>query len=133
MLVIDSSVVLAWLLPDEHSSEAESTLRRMREEAALAPTLLAAEVGNVLLAASRRGRISGDFCDEAFAKFEQYPIDLVPMQRDHVREALALGSRYALTVYDALYLRLAAEHRAMLCSYGTRLRAAAASHGVTCN
>ncbi|HUY40848.1 MAG TPA: type II toxin-antitoxin system VapC family toxin [Candidatus Dormibacteraeota bacterium] len=129
---MDSSVVLAWLLPDEHSHDAESILTRMRDESAAAPALLRVEVGSALLAASRRGRISDDSLSEAFVKFEAYPIDIVPIETEHVREAMTLGTRYALTVYDALYLRLAAAHQAVLCSYDAALLAAASRHGVAC-
>jgi len=56
--VLDTSVTMAWLFEDEASRKTESLLDRLSTEEALVPTLWTYEVGNVLLMAERRKRIT---------------------------------------------------------------------------
>ena len=59
--VLDCSVTMAWVFPDE-ASEATGRLRdSLTGDRAFVPSLWLVEVGSVLLAATRRGRTGG--CD----------------------------------------------------------------------
>ena len=55
-LVIDASVVVAWLFDDEHEPRADRVLERLEEDGALVPQLWHLETRNSLLTAERRGR-----------------------------------------------------------------------------
>ena len=55
--VLDSSVALAWVLPDEGNSYADELLERLIADGAVVPPIWPLEIGNVLLVALRRGRI----------------------------------------------------------------------------
>ena len=57
-LVIDCSVAVAWCIDDEASPETDALLERVRDEGGLVPGLWHLELGNVLLQAERRGRLS---------------------------------------------------------------------------
>lgn len=130
MLVLDSSIVIAWLLPDERDDAADAIFARFEDEVAVAPTLLRCEVANALLIANRRQRITELGRAEALAKFEEYTIrfeDIGPIQ---LRESVDLGVRYGLTVYDAAYLQCASAYRATLCTFDVVLLRAARGHGV---
>ena len=56
--VVDASVVGSWLLPDEHHPEAVTSLDRLKDDEAFAPSLLWFEMRNLLLANERRQRIT---------------------------------------------------------------------------
>lgn len=50
--VLDSSVALAWLLPDENNEAADALADRLENEAAVVPAIWRLEVDNALLGAS---------------------------------------------------------------------------------
>jgi len=56
--VLDASVALAWCFEDEASVEAIEVLERLKEGTAVVPALWFLEVGNALLNAERRGRLT---------------------------------------------------------------------------
>ena len=57
-LVVDASVVMAWLFDDEEEPRADSVLELLEEDGALAPHLWHLETRNTLLVAERRSRVS---------------------------------------------------------------------------
>jgi len=57
--VLDSSVALAWLLPDEDTEALDALADRLEQEPAHVPATWPLEVGNALLMAQRRARIKG--------------------------------------------------------------------------
>ena len=61
-LVIDASVVVAWLFDDENEPRADRVLDQLVEEGALVPQLWHLETRNSLLTAERRGRLSMSGC-----------------------------------------------------------------------
>jgi predicted nucleic acid-binding protein len=123
--VIDASVVLAWLLPDERSALAESLVARAVRERARAPSLLLLEVGNALVQAQRRTRFDPALRDELLDAFTALPIALEPIGADSLLRASALANRHRLSVYDACYLELAAARRLPLASFDGPLLEAA--------
>ena len=57
-LVLDSSVALAWALPDESNSTLDPLLDRLITENMMVPPIWPLEMGDVLLVAVRRGRLT---------------------------------------------------------------------------
>ena len=126
MLVIDSSVVLGALLPDEAGDDLGALLERYDE--VLAPWLLWAEVRNILVTAERRGRLAAGFAEDILEALDDLGIAL-----DHTARSAAvlrLARRHGLSVYDALYLELALHQEADLATRDDALRRAAAAEGV---
>ena len=60
--VPDASVALAWCFADEANDYADQALDRLGGAAALVPSIWPLEVGNALLGAERRGRLSWSCC-----------------------------------------------------------------------
>ena len=58
--VLDCSVALAWVMPDEADEQVDILLDRLLDDSAVVPELWSLEVGNVLLVARRRNRITDD-------------------------------------------------------------------------
>jgi len=58
MFVLDCSVTMAWAFDDEDVPRAAGMRDRLGEDLAVVPAIWALEVGNALLVAERRQRIS---------------------------------------------------------------------------
>jgi predicted nucleic acid-binding protein len=131
-LVVDCSVVLGWLLPDERSPVTARLLDRVTDEGALVPALWPTELANALLVAERRGRITGEQRSAALDEVADLPIaiDERTAALAFSRQASSLAEAHGLTVYDATYLELARRERLPLASLDRALRSAAGRVGV---
>ena len=129
--VLDCSVTMAWVFPDE-ATEATGRLRdSLIENRAFVPSLWPVEVGGVLLSATRRGRLRADEWPEVSAGLNALPVEIDPVSTSRVwGPALALGNQYNLSIYDAVYLELALRLRLPLATLDRALAAAALSAGV---
>ena len=102
--VLDASVVLAWLLPDERSEFAQRLIARAVHERPRAPSLLLLEVGNALLQAERRTRLRRASRLELMDAFTALPIALEPVAAETILRASELAASHSLTLYDACLL-----------------------------
>lgn len=120
-LVVDASVAAQWVLGQEGSARA-AALRD--EDRLIAPSLVAAEVGNAIWKAVRRGDVTRD---DALVAIESalLPLDdLVPNEELRVR-ALAMAIDLDHPVYDCLYLALAEREQCTLVTADRKLGAVA--------
>ena len=130
--VVDASVILAWLLPDERSAEAQSVIERLAlGHQAQAPALLPYEVGNALLQAERRTRLRRATRLELLDAFTALPIALEPIAAETMLRAAELAAGHALSIYDACYLELAISRGCALATFDQALAEAARAAGVT--
>lgn len=130
-LVLDCSIVAAWLLPGQKNDAIDRILTRVAEEGALVPGVWRIEVLNMLLMAERRRRIAGSDRARALAIVGQLPIDVDLETSDRAwAETASLAARFRLTAYDAAYLELAHRAGLPLATLDDDLRAAAAKLGV---
>jgi predicted nucleic acid-binding protein len=130
--VVDSSVTLALVLPDERSSRADALLRARRQLTLIAPPLWIYETANALAVAVRRRRMPEAALPEACDLLEALAIEIdgrVDRTLWRTLQAVALAS--GLSAYDASYLELA-ERRApaRLATLDDRLARAAAGRGI---
>ena len=127
-LVVDASVVMAWLFDDEDDPRADGALDRLIEEGALVPQLWHMETRNSLLTAERRGRLSVSGAAERLDALKGLPIrtDVDP----DFQSAFDLARAHELSIYDALYLELAKRESAELATLDGALGKAAAAEGV---
>ena len=129
--VLDCSVTLAWLFPDE-ATEATDRLRdSLVEGRAFAPALWPIEVANVLLVATRRGRVDPDEWEQIYTNLEALPIEIDPLSTSRVwGTALQLANAHRLSIDDAMYLELALRMRLPLATLDRALGEAAQSEGL---
>lgn len=130
-VVIDTSLAVTWCFEDEASAETDALFEQVRDGGAMVPALWHLEVGNVLLQAERRGRITtGDVATR---------LDLIAnlsITTDHEmagrawREILILARTEGLTTYDATYLELALRQGLPLLTRDNALARAARRLGV---
>jgi predicted nucleic acid-binding protein len=120
-LVVDASVAAKWVL-DEDGSERANALRT--EGGLIAPSLVAAEIGNALWKAVRRGLA---LRADALVAMEAalLPFDaLVANEELHIR-ALELAIDLSHPIYDCFYLALAEREGAPIVSADAKLLGAA--------
>ena len=131
-LVIDSSIVLAWVYADETTAPVTAVLEALIAGGAWVPGIWPLEVANVLEMGVRRGRNSSEFRDSTLADLALLPIRIDPDTSANAWGAtLKLAERHKLTVYDAAYLELALRRSHSLATLDGELRAAAAVENVT--
>lgn len=130
--VLDSSLALAFVFEDEATRGTDEILESLGEgRVATIPPLWRWEVGNALLTAERRGRITRLDSHRYLVALQTLPIEI----DDHaLREAwsacLLLARTHQLSAYDAAYLELATRRGVDLGSLDAALRRAAAAEGV---
>lgn len=125
-LVLDCSVTLAWLLPDEDPKPVQAVLDRIVASRAWVPGLWRLEVANSLQSALRRKRIDAAFRDASLADLALLNIQVDPDTASFAwGETLRLADAHGLTPYDAAYLELARRLSLPLASQDKSLRLAA--------
>ncbi|MXY69584.1 MAG: type II toxin-antitoxin system VapC family toxin [Acidobacteriia bacterium] len=129
--VLDSSVTMAWIFPDEASVSTDLLRESLVEDSAFVPALWPVETGNVLLMATRRGRIAKDDWQQIRENLKALPINIDPVSTDRVWGAvLDLADTHRISAYDAMYLELALRLRLPLATLDRELAAAARASGV---
>ena len=127
-LVVDASVVIAWLFDDEEEPRADSVLEFLEEDGALVPHLWHLETRNTLLIAERRGRLSRRGVKERMDALRGLPIRTD--EEPDLQSAFDLARAHELSFYDALYLELAKRESAGLATLDRALGRAAVAEGV---
>lgn len=107
-----------------------AVLQRLSEKRALVPVLWFYEVGNGLLMAYRRKRISADQIDGFLTRLKLLPIDAASEPPSEILDLPIFARSHGLTNYDAAYLHLAKKSNLPLATTDSALRSAAASAGV---
>jgi predicted nucleic acid-binding protein len=126
-LVIDASVALALVLPDEQSDWAADVASLVARTGARAPMLWEYEVVSGLRNAERRQRISAEDVDDALTLLSRLPIRL---EQPSAQSLLRLSRDHALTAYDAAYLAVAVRHGLPVATRDHALATAAQAEGV---
>ena len=124
--VIDTSVVMSWCFKDETNRYADGILDLLEEATALVPSIWPLEVGNVLLVAERRKRLSEADSMRFITLLSELPIivEQEPPER-MIHEILTLAREHKLSSYDASYLDLAMRKGLSIATIDKNLVAAA--------
>ena len=129
--VLDCSVTMAWVFSGEASAATDRLRESLIENSAFVPALWPIETGNVLLMATRRGRIARSDCRRIRLALQALPINIDPVTTDRAwTVAIELAEANAISVYDAMYLELALRLRLPLATLDRALAAAAEASGV---
>lgn len=133
--VIDSSLALAWALPDETSKEAERFLSRISMRNILwIPALWWYEIANALLMAQRRKRLTEAERIRLTELYRKLPIRTDTMLGpDAMWRFHTFAVEYNLSAYDAAYLELAQRRGLGLATADRPLRLAAQRAGIKVN
>jgi predicted nucleic acid-binding protein len=129
--VLDCSVAISWLMPDEASANSIDTLELVAEKGAIVPSIWSLEVANVLLVAQRNKRITLEQRHSAIYTLGDLPITIDTLTSNHAfLETMELAERYNLTLYDASYLELAVRMNIPIATFDKQLNYAAKQRGV---
>lgn len=112
MIVIDCSVLIAGLLPDEVEERTRKVLEDLQHGTIMAavPSLFYQEVSNALLMAYRRKRISRGVLSQYLDVIAILPVTIdtaAATQSSTMKTVCELAEEHGLTTYDASYLELA--------------------------
>lgn len=129
--VLDASIALAWCFSDEATPLTTALLKKIESEKAYVPQLWTLEMGNILVTAERKKRIS-------FAKIVEFLsiLEELDIQVDHetslrgFHEIMSLAHSEKLTTYDAAYLELAMRLGLPIATKDSALKEAAKRLGV---
>ena len=131
--VLDASVGMAWCFEDEASDYADTVLEQLVSRAALVPAIWPLEVGNVLVGAERRRRISEAESVRFLELLRQLPIEVENAEMGRMfGTILTLAREETLSTYAAAYLDLAMRVGLPLATQDSALQQAAAARGVQC-
>lgn len=125
--VIDASLGLAWVLPNQATPATDALLQELKQGVVLVvPGLWFQEMANALLVLERRKKLTGEERQEALATLRKLYIvadtEGAALALDRISE---LAQAHGLSVYDATYLELALRERLPLGTRDTALHQAA--------
>lgn len=130
--VLDSSVALAWVLPDEADPALDHLCNRLTQDVAVVPPVWPLEIGNVLLVAVNRGRLMARDVSHLITELRTLPLEIDAVSTERAfEETLALARKYNLTTYDASYLELARRRDIPLATLDIKLRKACVAAKIT--
>ena len=106
--VLDTSVVMAWCFKDERNAYTEAVRDSLETTEAVVPAIWPLEVGNVLLVAERKSRLSHADSVRFVTLINALPIKVEQEPSSRMFEdIMALARDQHLSTYDACYLDLA--------------------------
>jgi predicted nucleic acid-binding protein len=130
-IVLDSAIVLAWVLRERDADAAMEILDQVFASGGVVPSLWRYEVGNGILSAVRQRRVKAGQIEKVVANLAEIPVEVDRRGEDLAwTRILALAQRHALTAYDAAYLELATRRGLMMATLDRALAKAAASEGI---
>lgn len=134
MLVLDCSILMAWVAPDEASDYTEKVRDAMTRHnvPVIVPPLFYLEVVNVLEVMQRRKRMDEQQVNRAVQLLGRLPVtvDSEGMLLSTVLAVRELMKKYALTAYDAAYLELGLRRKLRLSTLDKALQKAAEAEKV---
>ncbi|MDZ7587027.1 MAG: type II toxin-antitoxin system VapC family toxin [Patescibacteria group bacterium] len=121
--VVDASIILAWLLPDEREVRVNRLFAayRQKKNHIYAPKLLVYELINGLKSAILRKRIDWLKAKRAIDVFLQMKFELID-QSGEEKTILQMANKLNLSVYDASYVVLAKKLKVKLLSLDKKLQ-----------
>ena len=124
--VVDASVMVKWLVNEDHSEKAAGLLDV--SSTLVAPALVFAEAANALWAMRRRGDITASDLADAVDALQAVPVSLpVPMQQ-LTPAAARLAVDLDHPVYDCFYLALAVQTQYPVVTADSRFHDKVRSH-----
>jgi len=126
--VVDASVAVCWLMPDERDPIATAAFARVAADPVIVPTMFWFELCNVLVMNERRGRLDPARSAQALRLIKSLPIATdADLNQD---ELMQLARAHRITVYDASYLELARRDGVTLATLDKALAKAARAEAV---
>ena len=129
--IIDASVVLKWVLPDEIYQENADKLKHnflSGEIQLFAPSFITQETANALWIAVKQRRIQQTDAQEALKFLQNIQLRLYELNWTDVSQSLAIACKIDIAIYDAAYLFLCDKIGAELITADNKLFEKAEEH-----
>jgi len=129
--IIDASVVLKWVLPDETYQENADKLKRnflCGEIQLFAPSFITQETANALWIAVKQRRMQQTDAQEALKFLQNIQLRLYELNWTDVSQCLSIACKLEIAVYDAAYLFLCDKIGAQLFTADNKLFEKAKEH-----
>jgi predicted nucleic acid-binding protein len=126
LIVLDASLVLAWLATEELPASDSGVYEALPLNVVLVPSHWPLEISNALRSRMRAGRMTiGDF-HAVMDRLDQLTIELQPpIELDEIGPLTHFAVMQDLTAYDAAYVQLAFRSKVPLATLDREMRAAA--------
>lgn len=132
MIVLDASLAAAWLLHEANAVPTTTLIDILSSEPLLVPAHWPTELGNALRRAVRTKRIVAAEVAPIVQRLTLLDIDVAsPAAASDIGHFVHFALRHQLSVYDAAYVRLAAERQMPLATLDEAMKAAAQKLGVS--
>lgn len=121
--VVDASVAIKWYVPETLSEQADHLLEESATAGVmlLAPDLIIAEMGNIVWKKHRLGELKPTEAQQILIEIQEHlPIRLSASSL-LLQGAWEIARLYERSMYDALYLALAEERRAIFITADERI------------
>jgi len=129
--VLDASIALSWCFSDESTAVTKLLLEKLETEDAFVPGLWFLEIGNILISAERKKRISYAKVNEFLSLIGDLNIQVDQESNDRAfQKIISLAYSEKITTYDASYLELAMRLGVPLATKDRQLYEAALGLGV---
>ncbi|MGO8805417.1 MAG: type II toxin-antitoxin system VapC family toxin [Candidatus Bathyarchaeia archaeon] len=122
--VLDASVVLKWILPDETYQENSTRLRATFQTGTIqvfAPSFIVQETANALWLAAKQKRIQQTDAQDALDFLQNAELNLHELSWTEASQVLAIACKIEIAVYDAAYLFLSNKMDAQLITADNKL------------
>jgi len=121
-LVLDSSVVIKWFVPEVDSDLASRLLERYQEGglSLLVPDLLFVEIGNIVWKKCRIQQLEPEDGDAVMEAFQTLELE-VTSTAELLEEAYRLATKHQRTVYDSAYIALSLREQVTFVTADRRL------------
>jgi predicted nucleic acid-binding protein len=131
VIVLDTSLAMAWCYEDEATAFTTAMLQRVADEGAVVPVIWPIEVANAMLVGERRGRLTSSQAARFVHTLAAQPIEVDDEAwLALIHPIMGLARQENLSAYDASYLELALRRGLPLATQDARLRDAATRVGV---
>jgi len=122
-VVVDSSVIVKWAIPEDFSENAVKLLKDMSLSAVslYAPTLALSEVTNALWKYVVKGFLTRDQAEKAISLLSSIDVLYVKEDWKLIKDALFIILNENIPAYDALYIALAKKLNAELVTADEKL------------
>ncbi len=126
MIVVDASVILAWLL-DENAPEAPASIfDTLADEIVAVPCHWPLEIGNALRSQLKTGRLTAQDFLKVMDDLDMLHVRVdPPLHPDEIGPLVKFSVDHSLTAYDAAYVQLALRQHATLVTLDKNMRNAA--------
>ena len=125
MIVVDASLMVAWLLREPALRVVPDLYQRLPREAIVVPGHWSIEIASALWTNLRRGRLPLEAFDALLDSLSMFQITAgAPVSLDEIGTLTRFAIAQNLTVYDAAYVQLAARLGAPLATLDEAMRVA---------